>query len=390
MDSLIRTAVEKYNQRFGEMPSACAVAPGRVEVLGNHTDYNEGFVISCAIDRYVAVAAGPNTAEESFEFYSTHFDTSMHIDTVEPNAEHNWVNYPLGVYAGLKKSGYPLEPFKAVFHSSIPLGAGLSSSAAMEVATGLALSSLFGFSVGKNVLARYCQMAEHTFCGTRCGLLDQLSSLFGKQNHLLCIDFRTLEHHPVPLPSKNISLAITLSGVTHALSDSAYNERHDECEAVAQFFARRDVSVKTLRDITFEKLSKWKKELDQPLFNRATHIIGENERVEKAMRALNEGDIAAVGQLLFDSHKSSRYLFENSCPELDTLVEIASSIDGVYGSRLTGAGFGGATLSMLHTDAQPSFEHRVYEDYLRKTGRKADIYFAGIADGARIITLTRL
>ena len=374
-----------YVNAFGAERVACSRAPGRVEVLGNHTDYNEGFTLSCAIDKEVHVAAGRSFPPDTFELSSTHFSQVVKIKEVVPQRENSWVNYPLGVYKVLKDMGYPVGPFKIAIDSSIPLGAGLSSSAALEVGVGLALSSLFEFKIDSADLAKVCQKAENSFVGANCGLLDQFSSIFGKQNHLLFIEYRDLEHETVSIGDPNLTLAVTISGVSHSLVASAYNDRRKECFGAAEYFHSIDPSKKTLRDVTMAELLAAKGKLDPLFLKRAMHPVGEDERVKKGIVLLKSGDMKAFGQLLYESHESSKVNFENSCKELDILVDIAKTVPGVYGSRLTGGGFGGATLTFLHNDARERFEETIMNEYARQTGRQAIVHFATIADGACLV-----
>jgi galactokinase len=374
-----------YLNAFGAERVAYSRAPGRVEVLGNHTDYNEGYTLSCAIDKEVHVAAGRSSTPDTFELSSTHFSQVVKIKDVVPQRENSWVNYPLGVYKVLKDMGYPVAPFKIAIDSSVPLGAGLSSSAALEVAVGLALSSLFEFKIEPANLAKVCQKAENSFVGANCGLLDQFSSIFGKQNHVLFIEYRNLEHETVAIADPDLTLAVTISGVSHSLVASAYNDRRKECFGAAEYFHSIDPSKKTLRDVTMAELMAAKGKLDPLFWKRATHPVGEDERVKKGMALLKHGDMKAFGGLLYKSHESSKVNFENSCKELDILVDIARTIPGVYGSRLTGGGFGGATLTFLHNDARERFEETIMKEYAQQTGRQAIVHFATIAEGACLV-----
>jgi galactokinase len=379
-------AVKKcYLKAFGDEPSVFARAPGRIEVLGNHTDYNEGFVLSCAIDKAVLVAAGKATLNDTFEFSSTHFSQAIKVKQVVPQQENAWVNYPLGIYKILKDAGYPVGPFKIAIDSTVPLGAGLSSSAALEVSVGLALSKLFNFEISPEELAKACQKAENYFVGANCGLLDQYSSVFGKRNHLLFIDFRTLEIDTIPIPDPNLTLAITISGVSHSLVTSAYNDRRKECQGAADYFHAKNPQKKTLRDVSMAELLEARNKLDPLFLKRAMHPVGEDERVIKGITMLRKNDLASFGRLLYESHESSRVNFENSCKELDILVEITKSIPGVYGSRLTGGGFGGATLTFLKNESRELFKEIITKEYSEKTGRQPVVHFATVDDGACII-----
>jgi galactokinase len=386
MDSLFNKTRGLFVNAFGREPEVLALAPGRVEILGNHTDYNEGVVLSAAIDRHIAVAAAKG-ADALVSAWSSAFPGIVSVTQAQPRQQETWVNYSLGVYAMLKRAGYPVGPFRIAIHSDIPMGAGLSSSAALEVATGLALSQLFGFTVDPKELGRYCKKAEHEFCGAKCGLLDQFSVLFGRKDQLLYIDFRSLDYRTIPLPSSSIELCITPSGVTHALSDSAYNDRRRECFSVAEHFASFDKSVTMLRDIGPDRLESEKSRLDPVAYRRARHVIGENERVRSGIELLARGDLDNFGKLLYDSHESSRVDFENSCRELDILVGIAREIGGVYGSRLSGGGFGGATVAVIDPAARSRFENDVPIRYRQLTGRTTSVHVASIADGASAVSL---
>jgi galactokinase len=379
------TVIQQLKNVFSVSPATIARAPGRVEVLGNHTDYNEGVVLSAAIDREVWIAIAKSPSHEC-RLTSTHFSDPVAISDIAPQKGAGaWVNYPLGVYSVLKERGYPVSPFVMAVHSTVPLGAGVSSSAALEVGTALALASLFNLTIDPTKVAKICQKAENGFVGANCGLLDQFSSMFGKAGHLLFTDFRSLGHEAISMAGSDVTLAITLSGVTHALVAGEYNSRRHECSEAAKFFATRDPKVTMLRDVTMKQLLAVKSELDPQFFKRAMHVVGEDERVFAGMGLLKKGDIAAFGKLLYQSHESSMHNFENSCKELDILVEIAKSIDGIFGARLTGGGFGGAMLTMMKNDAQERFEEVVKKEFKKRTGRDTTVHFAKIADGASVV-----
>ncbi len=374
-----------YTNTFGSEPETQAFAPGRVEVLGNHTDYNEGYVLSCAVDRGIRVAVGKSSDTKTSEFISTHFQETISGNSDRPFPENSWVNYPLGVWVMLRDAGYPVHPFRIAVSGDIPLGAGLSSSAALEIATGMALSALFDFSVEKVALAKLCRKAENEFVGTNCGLLDQFTSVLGKRDHLLFTDFRSLDHRTVRLPGDDVCLAVTVTGVMHSLVESAYNDRRAECFQAAKHFAEKDKSVTTLRDISMNTLKSGEKELDPVVFRRAKHVVGENERVLHGIGLIELGDLESFGRLLFESHESSRINFENSCDELDILVDEARKIEGVYGARLTGGGFGGATLTLLKESAKDLFSSRITQACKKRTGRDTTVYFAQIGEGAQLL-----
>ena len=377
-DSPVR---ELFSKAFGAQPRVIGRAPGRVEVLGNHTDYNEGFVLSAAIDRYLHVAVAPS---DDFRFVSALFPETVIAKDAAPQKDSRWVNYSLGVYSMLKQNGRQVRPFSIAIQSDIPMGAGLSSSAALEVATGLALSRLYGFDVPAEEMARICQKAEHEYAGAKCGLLDQFSVLFGKKDHLLFTDFRTLRHELVPIAAE-ATLAITPSGITHSLGESAYNDRRRECFEAAAYFAKVNPALKTLRDVSWNELMAAEGAFDATEFRRARHIVGEDERVVRGAGLLRAHDLAGFGKLLYESHESSRTNFENSCSELDLLVDITKTIEGVFGARLSGGGFGGATLTLLDIAAREVFANALCEAFEKQCGRKTTVHIARIADGACVV-----
>ncbi len=380
-------AVRLYQDMFGEEPEVVARAPGRVEVLGNHTDYNEGFVLSCAIDRDIHVAAGRSADPEAFELATTQYSRAVHVSGCRKvDKGHNWVNYPIGVCGVIRDTGRNCPAFRAAFHGTVPLGAGLSSSAALEVSTALALRKLYGLDIADEELAKLCQKAENTYSGAQCGLLDQYTSMFGKADNLLLTDFRSLEHRTIVLPSHELRIVLAISGVTHSLAESGYNEAREACHVAAEFFAGRNGEVRSLRDVSMAELLEAKGSLDAGLLKRARHIVGENERVQRGMKLLEKSDLAGFGRLLYESHQSSRDFFENSCPQLDSLVDIAGSVKGVYGARLTGGGWGGASLALLPESAIKPYMAKVTATYRTPAGLPPDIYSVRVADGAEVIS----
>ncbi|MBD3391101.1 MAG: galactokinase [Chitinivibrionales bacterium] len=382
---MVSHARDLFTKSFGSDPQSVSRAPGRVEVLGNHTDYNEGYVLSCSIDRAVFAAASRSSDEDGFGFVSSQFPEVVRVGDPARKSEQKWIAYPLGVYAVLKQGGYPVGPFRLAVHGDIPIGGGLSSSAALEVSTALCLGDLFGFEIEPVDMAKICQRAENEFVGANCGLLDQFSSLLAEKNRLLFIDFRSLSYRTIPLPADNICVAVTMSGVTHTLAESAYNDRRRECAAAADYFASVNPNVKTLRDVTMDMIVAHQDRLEPDTLKRARHVVGENERVLSGIGHLEQGALREFGRILYRSHESSRLNFENSCDELDTLVGIARTVEGVYGSRLTGGGFGGATLAILDIAAKERFEKTIIAEYKKATGRDTVVHFASVAEGAGMV-----
>jgi galactokinase len=324
------------------MPSVTAYAPGRAELLGNHTDYNEGYVLALAVDRGTTLT-GQRRADRQIEIHSRELgkSESIALDKLQAERVAPWSRYLLGVVDQFRRHELPIGGFSAEISGDLPLGAGLSSSASLENATVLFLVKLFGAKLEPMLMARLAQKAEHDFVGVRCGLLDQIASLMSKSEHATFIDCRTMEVTTVPLDGKE-SIIIANTNVKHALVGGEYNERRSDCEAAA-----RALGVKALRDATTEMLKARRGQMADRIYRRALHITGENERVIAGVEALRQARLADFGRLMFESHESSRLNFENSCPELDLLVATARKTPGVLGARLSGGGFGGATINLV-------------------------------------------
>jgi galactokinase len=356
------------------MQVVTAFAPGRVELLGNHTDYNEGVVLSAAIHLGIT-AKGWRSDDGRIRLTSEGFEEGVDVAADAPfERTEEWSDYPLGVAHVLRSAGCAVGGFEAEFSSTLPEGAGLSSSAALEVATGVLATRLFGCSIKPLALAKLCRRAENECVGVNCGLLDQVSSIFGKRQHAIHLDCRSDAVETIPMPA-GVELLIIHSGVRHALTGGEYNERRGQC-----YEAARLMGVPALRDVTSEQLEKV--EMPAVVKRRARHIVGENERVEKAVELLRKGDVASFGILMTESHRSSIKNFENSTSELDVLVEIATSMSGVYGSRLTGGGFGGATVSLVQSASAELIGEAIVNEYQERTGRKTSAYRCHIGDGA--------
>lgn len=357
--------------------STSSRGPGRVELLGNHTDYNGGYVLSAAIDRGVTMT-GRRREDRVIVLRSGAMGASVEVslDAVTPHREQPWANYPLGVVKVLQEAGYEVGGLEADVESDLPLGAGLSSSAALEVATAVLLCKLGGLEIGKLDLAKLCRRAENQFVGVNCGLLDQVSSVFGERSRAIFLDCREESVRTVPIPP-DVELLITHSGVKHSLVGGEYNERREQC-----FEAARLLEVPELRDATRLMVEDARGRLPDVVARRALHITGENERVQEGIGRLEAGDVDAFGRLMFESHESSRVNFENSTPELDALVAIAKEVPGILGSRLTGGGFGGATISLVRREAAKDACEAITAAYEERTGNVCQTYLCEAADGA--------
>ncbi len=355
-----------------------ARAPGRVELLGNHTDYNEGVVLSAAINYAVSVE-GERLSEVVACVASDQSPETVRqpLDRLEREVgTRSWANYSLGVVDSLQKEGFSLGGFRLNVTSDLPTGAGLSSSAALEVATGCLLMKMFSLEVEPLHLAKLCRRAENQFVGVQCGLLDQVSSVFGRRGNAIYLDCRSEQVENIPLPD-DTALLVFHCGVEHRLVGGEYNERREQC-----FAAASALGVRALRDVSSAQLEAGRVRLDPLIFRRAAHIVGEDERVFAGIEYLRNGDGRAFGKLMFDSHESSRVNFENSTPELDVLVELARGEKGVLGSRLTGGGFGGATISLVERGRTEEIAHRLETKYTAATGNQGRAYLCESADGA--------
>ena len=386
MDSLIRNIlVDKFSSVYQRSPFVTAYAPGRVEILGNHTDYNEGLVLSAAINFGTFFAVAPRqdnlvrlTAGDLMK------TVEFPVDKPEPTKENSWSNYVKGVIAGLAAHG-TVGGFEALFYGNIPQGSGLSSSAALEMSAALAIAKLFEISVPPVTMAKIGQTAEHDYAGCNCGLLDQASSLFGKKGCLVRSDFRSLTFDTVSI-GNDVCFLLFKTHTKHALVDGAYNERREACERAAKFFAGvLPHPVTALRDVSWKEWSDHRAELDPLTAKRAAHPIGEDERVLSAAGLLRDRDLEGFGRLMFESHDSSRYNFENSSPELDTVVDAAKSTPGVLGARLTGGGFGGSVVALVRPDDADAVERAIGTAYAGKYGTRCDTRAIVCSDGARVL-----
>jgi galactokinase len=353
-------------------------APGRVEVLGNHTDYNDGFVLSAAIHLGVTIhAVKIPEAELRVSSQTNHRNVRVTLSGLHRLETDGWANYPIGVVNVLQQAGFHLGGMELEISSDLPVGAGLSSSAALEVSTAMATKAIFDLAIDPMQLARLCQKAENEFVGVQCGLLDHVSSVFGKADSLILIDFQTLTVDTVPLP-EHLDLLLFNSGVPHELVGGEYNERRQQCALAAKL-----LNVSTLRELTSEQVRIV--DIDNLIRRRALHITEENERVVQGVAALRSGHIERFGELMFASHESSNINFENSTRYLDTLVELAKGLPGVFGARLTGGGFGGSIVCLIQPEHAPEIIETVSKRYHELTGATCSPILTEPSQGARVV-----
>ncbi|QXD32686.1 galactokinase [Candidatus Pelagisphaera phototrophica] len=375
----------RFTKNYDAVPDVIAAAPGRVEFIGNHTDYNNGPVIGAAIDRYVFVAL--RRIEESVFRFSSGDSSYVAVEdpTQKLKGKRSWINYPLGVYDSLIRRGLkPSGGFELVVDSDVPMGAGLSSSAALELAVCQALCTVYGLGLSREEMALASREAENEFVGMPCGILDQGVSAMGTSGSLVYIDCRDMRFSTIPL-GKNYSIWIFNTHKKHSLVESMYSERHNECFQAVDGLNGVGLRIQYLADISPADFQSAKSRLLGTLSNRAEHIVSEIERVNRVKHLLEGGRVSEAGQLLFESHASSRDLFENSVEELDYLVEILKSLPNVIGARLTGGGFGGAVMALTEDAFSPDYAESVASAYRGRFGQPPEVIQCRLSDGVRVV-----
>jgi galactokinase len=386
-DERLRRLAGAFESRFGRRPVAVSEAPGRVNLIGEHTDYNDGHVLPVAIDRSIMVAFALR-ADSEVQLHSLDFEqeTAFDLKKIERHAEAPWSDYVRGVAWALQEAGHRLSGLDAALQGDVPVGAGLSSSAALEVAALGAFEAASGLRLDRRELALLGQRAENRFVGVACGIMDQMAAALCRAGHALLIDCRSLEHEDVPLPLEGLRLVVADSGVRRALLDSQYNVRRQECQQAAELLAAAitERPITALRDVTPKDLARHGDSLPPNLLKRARHVVEEEQRVLVSVEALSKGDTEAFGAMLNASHRSLRDDYEVSCPELDLLVELAQALPGVLGARLTGAGFGGCTVNLVRAEALDAFGTGVMARYCSASGKAGRMYVCRASDGLRL------
>lgn len=370
----------RFREVFGREAQVVVRAPGRVNLIGEHTDYNDGFVMPIAIDRSIFIAASSRSGRKVI-FHSEDFSerAEFSLDSIDRAPAGHWSNYERGVAYYLKEKGLKFSGLEAIITGDVPIGSGLSSSAAVEVATAYTFQVLNGFELSRPEMALLCQRAENLFVGMQCGIMDQFISALGQRDKALVIDCRSLLYDPVPLPA-GARVVVCDTMVRRGLLDSEYNARRRECEEGARL-----LGVKALRDVSWEEFESRQGELPDAVRRRCRHVVSENERVLRGAEALRRGDLLTFGRLMYESHLSLRDDYEVSCRELNVMVEIARRVEGTYGARLTGAGFGGCTVNLVDEEKAEDFRSKVSEAYRAKTGTEPQIYICRAEEGASVI-----
>lgn len=376
---------KRFEKRFADHPRIFR-APGRVNLIGEHTDYNDGFVMPAALafSTYVAIAKRP---DHKLLIYSEELPGSFEFDIEHLPKQRigKWCDYVLGVASVLRKRTNQIHGANLLVHGEVPIGAGLSSSAAFEVASALALISMESRQVPLPEVAEICRQAENSFVGARVGIMDQFVSCMGKAGHALLLDCRSLDFQLVHIPA-GIRLVVCNTMVKHDLASGAYNTRREECEEGVRYFQKWNPAVRALRDVSVQLLERHLQELPATIAKRSTHVVRENQRTLDAAHALTAGDLDRMKKLMRDSHASLRDLYEVSCRELDIMVDAAEGLPGYCGGRMTGGGFGGCTVNLVREESADDFAQAIAERYRQRTGTNPDVYLCTAEDGAGEVT----
>ncbi|HAJ33033.1 MAG TPA: galactokinase [Candidatus Atribacteria bacterium] len=378
-----------FNEKFTDtgLAKGAFSAPGRVNLIGEHTDYNEGFVLPIAIGKKI-IMLGQLRNDQLVQVFDLGYkaEVKFSLDNLFPSKKDTWANYLMGVMDEIQKAGHPLQGANLIFTSDIPQKAGLSSSAALEVVTALTMAKLNSLKIKPIEMAHLCRRAENNFVGVACGIMDQYVSCLGQKNYALFIDCRTNKYELVLFKDHNYQIVICNSKVQRGLIDSEYNRRKEECKIAAEFFKHNlKREIRALRDISIDEYKRYQSQLPEVIARRARHVISENYRVQAGVRALRMGNYSTFGQLMIESHQSLKEDYEVSCAELDLLVDLALKQEGVLGARMTGAGFGGCTVNLIEKNYINCFMKSIKNEYRKITGILPDIYITLPAEGAKQI-----
>jgi galactokinase len=373
-----------FQQVFNNEADLCVQSPGRINIIGEHTDYNNGFVLPAAIDKKVMVAIRKRE-DDLIVLYAEAFAEKKEVKIPEMKPQGDWADYMLGVVAQLIKKNYVVGGFEILLTGDIPIGAGLSSSAAVECATIFALNELFSFGLEKMEMVQMAQMAEHEYAGVKCGIMDQFASMFGKKDHLIKLDCRSLEYEYIPFQNQDFALVLFNSNVKHALVDSEYNIRRNQCNEGVEMIRKYHPQINSLRDADTEMVEKYIRPQDELIYRRCHYVVSENIRLLQLCEALNHNNLDNCGKLMHETHLGLSEDYEVSCPELDLLVKIAMEQPGVIGARLVGGGFGGCTINLVRKENLESVIYEVENGYKLSSGKEATTYIVNVEDGTKLI-----
>lgn len=357
-------------------------SPGRINIIGEHTDYNNGFVLPTAIDKKIRFKFKKNDNLHHCTVYSKNFETGFTIDLNSiKRSENHWENYILGVIYEIQKITDKLEGFDCVLESDIPIGSGISSSAALECGFAFGLNELFNIKISKKTIIELSQRAEHNFVGTKCGIMDQFASVMSKKNHVILLDCKSLDYEYVPIKIEPYKLLLLNTNVSHSLASSEYNTRRMECEKGVEIIRKKYKNISSLRDVSIEMLNEFKMEMPSKVMNRCRYVVEENNRVLKAVEALKNNQLNILGDLMYKTHEGLKNLYEVSCPELDFLVDFSKDDKEIIGARMMGGGFGGCTLNIIHSEHIKDFIAKVSQAYLNKFNKKLTAFEAMPSEG---------
>ena len=384
MQTIINKIYSKFREIFNEEP-VLVRSPGRVNLIGEHTDYNEGFVLPAAIDKAMFFAVSPRT-DSQCSLHASDLNDSYQCELSSLiKSEKGWPNYLMGVVDQIKKLGYALPGFNCVFGGNIPIAAGLSSSAALEGGLAFALNEIYDFKMDKLSLVKLSQKAENEFVGVQCGIMDQLINIFGREKQVLKLDCRTLEYEYFPFERDDLRIVLCDTQVKRELAASEYNLRRSQCEEGIKLLRKYNNQIHSLRDVNIEFLAEHSQEFDPVIYKRCKYVIEENERVLSACRDLVKNDFVSFGQQMYESHAGLRDDYEVSCPELDVLVEGAAQIEGVFGARMMGAGFGGCTINLVQDKYLDDFKFGIEKIFRKRLKQSSKIYVTKIEAGTSVL-----
>ena len=383
---LIEQVAREFTARYGK-PAVLVKAPGRINLIGEHTDYNEGWVMPAAIDRHVALALATN-GTNTCRVFAMDYQQAVEFSLDELKPGPGWVNYLMGMLQGLRQIGFPLQGVDCVIASSIPVGAGLSSSAALCCGFGYAINEVWGFQLARLGIAKIAQYAEHHFAGVKCGLMDQYASLFGVTGAALLLDCRTLTHEEIPARFEQYQLLLIDTKVKHTLGDTAYNDRREACETGVAILQKKHPSVQSLRDVNNSMLVQHQDQLGQDVFAKCRYVVEEMARTQRAAAFLKQNDLTGFGACMFETHWGLSRTYEVSCPELDLLVSLAEDEkDAIAGARMMGGGFGGCTINLIKKDKIDFIKGYVHEKYFATFDIEPDFYLVNLSQGVHQVHL---
>lgn len=376
--------LKEFVQRYGREPLLVA-APGRINFIGEHTDYNKGFVLPAAVDKRIYAAMAKN-GTGTVNVFARQFSESISFDINETQPRSGWINYLLGVTYYVQQTGTAIEGIDVLIDGDVPVGAGMSSSAALCSAYGLAVNELFKLDYSRMELAVIGQKTEHNFAGVKCGIMDQFASLHGKAGHAMKLDCRSLEYEYVPFNFPEYKIVLVNTMVSHSLAGTEYNLRRQQCEEGVELLKKYYPDIKSLRDVSYEQLTRHWKEFNATVYDRCTYIVNENQRLLAACDALRHNDLPGFGEMMYASHKGLSKRYEVSCKELDFLVEKTKLITGVVGARMMGGGFGGCTINIVQENKIENFTEQIQQAYHQQFAKTPEVYVMQLEEGARIIS----